>query len=182
MNKNTKRTIIRVIVLAIAGIIIGVGIYNLNAKNLIGDSMPMPLGIGASVVLSGSMEPELFVDDLIIVKSTDNLYEGQVVVFRDGSSLTVHRIVKINGDEITTKGDANNTEDSPIDRSMIKGEVIYVIRGVGDTVELLQNPIFTVIALALAFFLMESSFRKERESEQEELIKIKEEIEKMKNE
>lgn len=71
-NKKTK-SIFRYIAFALVGIIIGVFIYNQNAKSVVGDKMPMPLGYGVTVVLSGSMEDTLSVDDLVIIKKPMNL-------------------------------------------------------------------------------------------------------------
>lgn len=60
-----------------------------------GNQMPMPFGYGIGVVLSGSMEPTYSVDDVIIVKDTDNYQVNDVVVFQEGKSLTVHRVIEV---------------------------------------------------------------------------------------
>ena len=53
----------------------------INAKNLVGNNLPMPFGYGAAVVLSGSMEPAFSKGDLIIVKETDEYGLNDIVVF-----------------------------------------------------------------------------------------------------
>ncbi len=179
-NKKTKRILIRILLWALVGIFCGLCVYNINAKFLLKEALPMPFGIGMSVVISGSMEPELSVNDLIIIKKTDRFYEKQVVVYQSGRSLTVHRIDSINGDEIITKGDANNTQDDPITKDMIKGEVVLAIPLVGAVIGLIQQPIVAVLLLALAFWLMERSFRREKAQEQTELDEIKKAIEELK--
>ena len=66
--KNKKITlIVRRIILAIISIAIGFGIYTWNAERLTGNKMPMPFGFGMGMVLTGSMEPEIGVNDLIFV-------------------------------------------------------------------------------------------------------------------
>ncbi len=81
--------IIPIVLLFVAGI----GLYTTIAKVVGGNEMPMPFGYGIGVILSGSMEPELSMDDVIIVKDTGDYQLNDVVVFKSGSSLTVHRIV-----------------------------------------------------------------------------------------
>ena len=67
MVKKKKQLIKRIILFIVISLISGFGIYSMNAKMLMNDQMPMPLGFGVGVVMSGSMEPELSVDDLIFV-------------------------------------------------------------------------------------------------------------------
>ncbi len=176
--KQGARIAVRIIVLVLVALILGTTVYNLNAKNLVGEQMPMPFGFGVSVVVSGSMEPELSVNDLIVVTEADELYVGQVIVYQVGSTLVVHRIKSINDDEIITRGDANNTDDAPISADMIKGEVAFAIPFVGMIIRLLQNPIVAVALIALALYLLERSYRAEKSTKNDELAKIKEEIKK----
>ncbi len=178
-KKKIAKTAGRIALISLIAILIGVSIYNLNAKALLGEQLPMPFGIGASVVLSGSMEPELSVNDLIIVKKTEEVRLEQVVVYQSGSSLTVHRIKSIEGDVIITKGDGNNAYDEPISPEQIKGEVIYVIPYVGVIVNIIQHPVTVIIILAAAVFLFERSFRQEKKKDSEELERIKQEIERL---
>ena len=111
-NRKIKQNAIwRHILLVICGLLLGINIYLVNANNLLGNKMPMPFGYGAAVVLSGSMEPTFSKDDLILVKKTDNIAIGDIVVYQSNNSLVVHRVVSIDDDVVITKGDANNIED-----------------------------------------------------------------------
>ncbi len=176
MKQKLKDILKRYLPVVLVALLLGISVYNLNAKLLMKNQLPMPFGIGGSVVLTGSMEPELSPNDLIIVKKTDSFYERQIVVYQDGNSLTVHRIDSISGDEIITKGDANNTTDDPITKEMIKGEVVFAIPFVGIIIDFLKNPIVTLVILGLAVWLMERSFKKEKNTEQNELEALKNEI------
>ncbi len=178
----TRSAIFTLLIAFFASIVLGAAVYTWNAKNITGDQLPMPLGFGAAVVLSGSMESELSKNDLIFVKRTNELSVDKIVVYQSGRSLTVHRIVEINGDEIITKGDANNTADPPITSDMIKGEVVLVIPFLGLIINLVQNPIIVFFILALAIYLMERSFRKEKGKKLDELEEIKNEIRKLTDE
>ena len=175
-NKKTVNFIIRAVVIFIASVFIGIQFYNWNAKNVAGDNMPMPFGVGISVVLSGSMEPELSVDDVIIVKKTDDFGVDDMVVFNDHGILVVHRVISIDGDNITTKGDANNTADEPITREVVKGKVIKVLPGAGKAFDILRSPLAVVLVVGGAILLMELSFKKEKKQADDDLEPIKAEI------
>lgn len=175
-NKKTANFIIRAVVIFIASVFIGIQFYNWNAKNVAGDNMPMPFGVGISVVLSGSMEPELSVDDVIIVKKTNDFGVDDMVVFNDHGILVVHRVISIDGDNITTKGDANNTADEPITRDVVKGKVIKVLPGAGKAFDILRSPLAAVIVFGAAILLMELSFKKEKKEADDDLEPIKAEI------
>ena len=179
-KRFSKKTAFRYIVFSFIGIVLGLFVYTQNAKGLLKDKMPMPFGYGMSVVLSGSMESRLSVDDLVIIKATDNYKVNDIVLFQDGNSLVIHRIIKIDGDTVTTKGDANNTADEPIQKSQIKGVLVYDIAGLGAVVNILKQPVSVFIILAAAFLLTEFSYRKEKDNDTEELDEIKKMIEELK--
>lgn len=179
-GKKTK-LITRIIILALIGGFLGYQIYLVNAEKLLGNSMPMPFGIGASVVLSGSMEPELHIDDLIIVKEQDDYKINDVVVFQSHGSLVVHRIIEIDGTMVTTKGDANNTADEPMEMENIKGIVVTSIPKIGVIISFFKSPVGIILTIGIAVFLMELSFRKEKKQDVDELEAIKEEIRKLKD-
>lgn len=188
MKKNPKHTqkklriksVLRYAAFAFIGLIIGLFLYNQNAKGILGDRMPMPFGYGMAVVLSGSMEDRLSVDDLVIIKATDDYAVNDIVVYQDGGSLVIHRIIEMDGDSVTTKGDANNTADEPIDKSQIKGVLIFNIPKIGAAVHIMKQPVFMIVMLAAAIILIELSYAKEKDKDTEELDKIKAEIDKLK--
>ena len=139
------------------------------------------LGYQVFTVISGSMEPELSVGDLLIVLGSSSYEIGDVVVYQDGNIVVTHRIVRFSDDEeIVTQGDANNTEDDPISVEAIKGEVVAVIPFVGYFINAIKTPIVTICILALAVFLFERSFRAEKKTDNEKLDSIKAEIERLK--
>lgn len=172
----------RWLLLALCGLILGVNVYLANANSLAGNQLPMPFGYGAAVVLSGSMEPEFSEGDLIIVKETDHYSENDIVVFQDGNTLVVHRIINIEGEAITTKGDANQTADEPIDVSAVKGKVLFWIPFAGTLMKFLKTPVGTICIIAAAIALIEIPRRNEKKKDDEERQKILEEIERLKKE
>ena len=193
MKLNSRiKTILRTALRSIAALIVGLNVYSLNASRLAGDLVPMPMGVGATVVLSGSMEPTLSTGDLLIIAKQDSYQVDDVVVFQTNRMAVVHRIVELyektvqgeDGEEIQqmaiTQGDANITPDDPIQVSQIKGTVVFRLPIVGYLINMIKTPIGTILILALAIFLLERSFHKEREKDQDKLDAIRREIEKLK--
>lgn len=181
-NKKTLIAIIRISLLTLAALIIGLNVYTINSSRLAGDAVPMPFGVGAAVVLSGSMEPELSVGDLLIVAKRDSYAIGDVVVFQDGRTAVTHRIVSISADHVVTQGDANNIQDAPIALEQIKGEVALAIPFLGYAVNIIKTPLGTLCILTLAIFLLERSFHLEKEKDNQTLENMKAEIERLKQE
>ena len=182
MKKNKTKSALRTVIIVCIAVFLVVNIYLLNVQTLQGNALPMPFGVGAAIVLSGSMEPELSVDDLIIVVSREDYAVGDVVVYQSGSALVVHRIIEITDGLVTTQGDANNTPDQPIKLSDIKGEVAWKISYVGVVLNFIKSPLGVVIILAAAFLLMELSYRKEKRDSYSELDDIKAEIRRLQSE
>ena len=182
-GKSKKIKIVgRVALLALISFIIGFEFYLWNARTLTGNKMPMPFGYGISVVLSGSMEPELSVNDLVIVKEADGYEVGDVVVYQDGSSLVIHKIISVDGDEIVTKGVANNTADDPIDISRIKGKAVASLPLLGALARILKTPAGTILLIIAAIVLFEMPYLRERKKAEKDIEKIKEEIKRLKGE
>lgn len=170
------KTVLRLLALLLAGAVAGLGLYSWNARSLAGDAVPMPFGYGASVVLSGSMEPTLSVGDLLIVVRTEDYREQDIVVYQRGSMAVVHRIVELEGDSVITKGDANNTPDAPLPLGALKGRVIRVIPGVGRLLWAVRSPAGILVVLGLAVALTEASYRSEKKQKQQQNERIKAEI------
>lgn len=178
--KTKLKNLLRLFLFIICGLFLGINVYLVNANNLAGNQPHMPFGYGMAVVLSGSMEERLYVDDLVIIKSEDNYEINDIVLYQDANSLVIHRIIEIDGDTVTTKGDANNVADKPINKSQIKGVLIYDIAKLGAVVNILKQPAPIVTILTASLLLRALPYRKEKNKDTEELDKIKTEIKKLK--
>ena len=175
-------TILRRLLLVILGLALGMILYFTNAQKILGNQMPMPFGIGIADVLSGSMEPTFSKGTLLIVRESEKVDIGDIVVYQSGNSLVVHRITDIKKNQITTQGDANNTPDPSFDRSAIKGVVIGWIPYLGTVLNMVRTPAGVIILLLLAFLLVEGSFRRQKDEDAQEIEAIKEEIRRLKQE
>lgn len=181
-KKKKKSALWRRMVMAVLGVILGVNAYLANARGLAGNQLPMPFGVGAAVVLSGSMEPTLRVDDVILVRETGSYEVGDIVVYQSGRTLIVHRIIAKDGGTVITQGDANNAADAPIEISAVRGEVIAHVPAAGRIVSVLKTPGGILAVLAAAIALTELSFRREKDEDEKELEAIKAEIRRLKEE
>lgn len=175
MSKKV-RGILRMALMCLAGVVLGVNLYLWNAQSLMGNALPMPFGYGAAVVLTGSMEPTIMMDDMIIVAQAEDYQVDDVVVYQTGHMLVVHRVIERGPDTVTTQGDANNAPDAPVRVEMIKGKVIATLPGAGAVARLLKTPAATITMIGGALLLSELAYRKDKKKDQEELDKIKEEI------
>jgi len=81
-----------------------------------------------AAITSGSMWPVLKQGDMVFIKgiqSSDQIQVGDIIVFKNktNGTLTIHRVVKL-GDKITTQGDANFSEDTPVEYKDVIGKTL----------------------------------------------------------
>jgi signal peptidase len=152
-------------------VVVGVAIVWLGLHFAFGTNNPF------YVVSSGSMEPALNVNDVLIVRdggSFGDLKIGDIIVFNKpdgGDRVIVHRIVEIipgeGGDRIIrTKGDANPSSipgtDSPITKADYIGKVIYVMPGIGLITKVISPPVnYIIIAIILAILFFNRISKKD---------------------
>ena len=71
------------------------------------------------------MYPNLKDGDFLIVENNKEIQIGDIICFFDEDRRIVHRVVKIDNDKITTKGDFNKYNDKPITNDKIIGKVVF---------------------------------------------------------
>ena len=118
------------------------------------------LGYRIYKVGSGSMRPTLSINDLIIVKESNNYNIKDIVTYKENNYYVTHRIVKINDNKITTKGDFNNTEDEEIDKDLIVGKVVFY--GKLFNAKYIEITLISVTGIYVAYSLIRSIMRKKR--------------------
>lgn len=97
---------------------------------------PNFFGYKIYVVLTGSMEPEINIGDVVIVKNDEVVAPGNIVAYREGRTIIIHRVVNVKIENNTvyliTKGDANKANDIfPIDVKNVEGKCVGVIPYLG---------------------------------------------------
>lgn len=141
---------------ALVMVLIACNIYTIGARQLAGNDHPEIFGWSWAIVISGSMEPEIRVNDLVVIHEEDAYDVGDVITFRSGDSIVTHRIAAQSPEGFITRGDANNTEDKSITkREDVIGRVVGVIPGVGRFIEYLRTPLGTCCIVLIGFLLIE---------------------------
>jgi len=163
LKKNESRipSIIKDVVI----VVIGVAIIWLGLRFVFDTGNPF------YVVSSGSMVPNLNVNDILVVRDGDSFKDlkvGDIIVFDrpDGADrVIVHRVAEIFDDSegnrqiIRTKGDANDGSipgtDFPIREDDYIGKVAYVIPGAGVVTKILSPPVnYIIIAAIIALMVI----------------------------
>lgn len=100
---------------ATAALIAGVAILLAVLAVCLPLSVPKLLGYQVYDVVSGSMDPAIPVHSVVLVQpaAPEELQPGEIVAYRSGSSVVIHRLVEnhIVEGELVTKGDANAEPD-----------------------------------------------------------------------
>ena len=130
-------------------------LYTFYLREAKGESCPTVLGIGSAVVISGSMEDAISINDMIITVRQKAYHPGDIVMYETEGHPVTHRIVDKAGDAFITKGDANNTADSePVPVDKIAGKVVWIIPGAGVVLSFMQTPLGMMLMLFAAFALL----------------------------
>lgn len=117
------------------------------------------------------------VGDLIFAKKIDakELKAGDVISYLENSSVVTHRIIKVNSENgalsFTTKGDANNAEDSdPVPADKLVGVYKSRIPALGDFIYFLQKPLGMAlfIGIPVLTFIIYDIIRRSRSAKKED--------------
>lgn len=132
----------KIIALILMGVIISMNLLTVigNVAGASGDFSLLPFTFLS--VESGSMEPDLSVGDLIIDREVpyEDIRVGDTVTFERNGELITHRVVRLDGSRIVTKGTANNIEDKSFGPESYLGKVVYVLPGLGRVLRFFSNP------------------------------------------
>lgn len=113
-----------------------------------------PFGIRTAIVLTGSMEPSLKINDFVIMRKTKSIKVNDIISYKLNNSEILHRVIKINNGLVVTKGDANNKEDNPININQVTGVYVGKIKYLGSIITFITKPIiFSTIITLLAVII-----------------------------
>jgi len=166
--------IVVVLLLSILAINIHITMQAQNDEN----TVPNVFGYKPFIVLSGSMETQIHIGDLIITKMIDpsSLVIDDVIAFRDqDDTVTTHRIIDIIEKDgvkyFVTKGDNNNSQDlNLVEYSDVEGIYVTRIPFVGTVLNELSKPaniIIIVLGITIIFILLFVRSNKKLRTEEE---------------
>ena len=182
-NKRIVPLIIKVVLVVLLSIVLVFNVCIMIQAKTKPNSVPSIFGYKPFVVLSGSMESEINVGDLVFVKEVNSseLNVNDVIAFRtDDNKVTTHRIVNIKNENgklcFETKGDANNIKDeSIVCEDSVEGKYYSKISKVGNLIIFIQEPLgFTIMMMAIfivcifIYFISSKKIDKDLEMTEEE--------------
>ncbi len=135
-------------------IILGLVIYGKAITTFGNGVYPNYFGYTFFEVASGSMEPTLQINDVILVKITqEDLKKGDIVAFENEGTVITHRIIYMDGDILTVKGDNNDVVDKPITKGQVIGKITKIFPSLGIWKMVLTDPkILLAIFITLLLF------------------------------
>ena len=180
-GSNRVLTAVGVALCVIFGFLLVCNLTIIIKGALFPEKPPSVLGLTPMVVLSGSMsgeaEDHIEVGDLVFVGRADpeELEVGDVIAYMNGGATVTHRITAIDtntdGDLLfTTKGDANNAEDTtPVTEEQLVEIYRWRIPKVGDFALFLQTPLgmLLFVGVPVLAFLIYDIIRRQRYANRE---------------
>ena len=175
MIKNMKKTkkinmlgcILNILIMVVVVITI-IGLYYMAQVKILNKDYANIFGYTFFEVATGSMANTINIGDIVVVKVNEAFKENDIIVYKEENSFITHRVIKIDGQDLITRGDANNSEDKPIKSDQILGKVIYIIPKIGIGRRVLASPeilgmiIISIILLGVVLMLT-SKTEKEKE-------------------
>lgn len=141
------------ILLTLTILVFVIVLYNFFQIEILKKDFTSFCGYTSFEVISGSMSGTIEIDDLIVVKITDELKENDIISFIDDGEVVTHRLIKIEENTLYTKGDANNAEDKTIERTQVIGKVIKILPKFGVWIKVFSDTkvVISVLITILLF-------------------------------
>ena len=170
-----KKVVSIIIVILLLPILFVSGVILINSI-ISPNEIPSFFGWKPFIVLSGSMETEIFPGDIVVVKEIDakDLKENDVIAFKSGDIVVTHRVIEIKEDEglvkYITKGDNNNTRDMGyVLPDNVEGLYKFKISKLGNLAMFIQTPAGMICTLSIPILLLLLLRIREKNLEQKEL-------------
>lgn len=175
MTKRIEK-LVKIIVDILTGIVLFAILFLLYGKiemQISGNNYSNYFGYTLFKVTTGSMGNAVKIDDVVIVKIGDDFKENDIITYYEDKSFITHRVVEVDNNFLITKGDANNSEDSPISKNQVIGPVVYIISGLGIWQKVFSTPqILISIFVTLLLFDFAFSFKSKKELEKTKKLEL----------
>ena len=159
--KKKLKVVLSSIVLVILAPILFVSLVILINSYTNPDEVPSFFGWKPFIVLSGSMETEIYSGDVAVVKEVDlkEISKNDIIAFKDDEIVITHRVIDIINENGTikykTKGDNNNVEDSGyVLEEQVEGKYQFKVRRLGNFAMFAQTPIGMIVCLSIPIGLL----------------------------
>ena len=160
------KTIFNILIIFMVFIVIIVS-YNFIQINVLKKQYSNFLGYTIFEVSTGSMSGTIEINDVILVKITQDVKKDDIITFFNKDEIITHRLIVENNDKLVTKGDANTARDIAINRSDVIGKVIKILPRFGIWVKVLSDTkvIGSVIITMILFGFAVSTTKEEKQEE-----------------
>lgn len=160
------KTIFNILIIFMVFIVIIVS-YNFIQINVLKKQYANFLGYTIFEVSTGSMSGTIEINDVILVKITQDVRKDDIITFFNKDEIITHRLIVENNDKLVTKGDANTARDIAINRSDVIGKVIKILPRFGIWVKVLSDTkvIGSVIITMILFGFAVSTTKEEKQEE-----------------
>lgn len=161
---------LKILVILISVLIIIINITLIIKSETTTNGIPDFLGYTPFIIVSGSMEPKIPVNNIIITKKIDEdkIKVGDVISYldEDNNIVVTHRVINIkytNGEFFyETKGDNNTMKDNNlVSYSQVQGKYLFSIPMLGKLISYVKTPkgmgvvIFYLICIYLIYDIAE---------------------------
>lgn len=140
------------ILITVVVVITIIGLYYMAQVKILNKDYANIFGYTFFEVATGSMANTINIGDIVVVKVNEAFKENDIIVYKEENSFITHRVIKIDGQDLITRGDANNSEDKPIKSDQILGKVIYVIPKIGIWRRVLASP--EILGMIVIFIIL----------------------------
>ena len=114
-------------------------------------------GYFCAIVSSGSMEPVISVNDLLIIKGAADYKTDDIITYITPKGILVtHRIKQVLNNGYITQGEVNNIPDEDISAQRVMGKVVFIVPGIGRITNDILSPagIFLLTCIFLIVLLI----------------------------
>ena len=147
--KKIARTFFYILIVFIIFLVIIV-LFNFFQINILKKQYTNFCGFTIFEVTTGSMSGTIEINDVVLVKITKDVTKNDIITFINKNEVITHRVIAENENELFTKGDANNGEDMPIQKSNVIGKVVKIFPKFGIWIKVVGSIIVTIILFGMA--------------------------------
>ena len=166
--KIIKNVILDIIIFILV-ILILLAMYGFIQTKVMKKSYPNYFGYTYFQILTGSMEPAIYQDDIVFVRVTDKIKENDIISFENDKEIITHRVIEVVDDGYVTKGDNNNASDGVIEKKQVIGKVKWIGKKWGKIKSFILEPVVIIpLILVIGLFSWYMALGKEKGADEDE--------------
>ncbi len=145
--------VLKYLLLFLMGMILAINIISFFSVYILKSEYSNIFGYSYFEVLTGSMRDKIKEHDIVIVKLNSEFTPGDIITYYSDNNFITHRVQSINENIIITKGDANNTNDAPIQKNQVIGKVVKIIPNLGIILKVITDKVTILFSLGIIIII-----------------------------